>query len=653
MSAARRAAIAMVAIAVAQLWLVSAVPLQVLAHAVQDDALFARLAMALLSGEWLGSYDSLTLVKGPFYPMWLAAVAWLGLPLLVAQDLLYLAAGALLLAFVWPRLRRWWVIAGLYAAYAFNPMLTTAGNLRIIREGIYTPLAVLLMALVLWWWHWRARGVAWRALPAGVLGIVFAAFWLTREEGPWLFPALATAALACALCGDTPVRIAVRLVREGGLVALAVLVAWSATHAVALVNKAHYGSAMVVEPRDADFLGAYGALSRIEHAAWRRHVAVPREAIRRAAEHSPAVAELLPWLDGAMADGWARESCNAIGEDPCQGDIHAGWFMWALLGAVERAGHYGTAEESRRFYRRLAEEVDGACADGRLTCLPPRATMAPPFRPDTLPLLAAGFRDGLLKMVRFEFVELERLQSTGRSIDYELISDLVGGPVFERGRNIWLRGIIQTSGPTIARIAVERADTAITYTAELVEHQRYRDGRVEVKFDLNTDCAFPDCALVVSDRHGPLARLAFDQIGERVESGPVTFLFADIIDSRDRLAPRDRRSDAAYLVLGQVAQVWRTISPVLAIIAFVAFLVAIAGCIHRRRLDRLSLAALIVLVAVGSRLFLLAYIDVVALPALNGLYLSPAVPLWILFLGLAPAAAVCAWRERRDDGGKT
>ncbi len=650
MTEARRAILAMAAIATAQLWLVSAVPLQILAHAEHDDALFARLAIALLGGDWLGSYDSLTLSKGPFHPMWLAAVAWLGIPLRVAQDLLYLLAGALLLAFVWPRIQRWWAVAALFAAYAFNPMLTTAGNLRIVREGIYTPLTVLLLALLLWCWHWRRRGLVWRALPAVVLGSVFAAFWLTREEGPWLFPALATAALACALCGATAGRITVRLMREAGLAALAVAVAWSASHAVALVNKAHYGSAMVVETRDAAFLAAYGALSRIEHAAWRQYVAVPREALRRAGEHSAAVAELLPWLDGAMADRWARESCAAFAEEPCQGDIHAGWFMWALLGAVEIAGHYGTAAQSRAFYRRLAGEVDGACADGRLACLRPRATMAPPFRPDYVAQAAARFGDGLLKLARFEFADagpgLGQLQSTGRIIDYQLVADLVGGPVFERRRHIWLRGIIRTSGPAIAHIAVERADTAVTYTAELVDHRRYGDGKVEVKFDLNTDCAFPDCVLVVSDQHGPLARITFDKIGERVESGRVTLLLADIIDSRDHLSPGDRRGDAAFLVLGQLNQAWRTIGPILAVVAGAALLFALAACIRRRYLDRLTLAALVLLVAATSRVALLAYIDVVAIPALKGLYISPAVPLWILFLGLAPLAAVHA-RARR------
>ncbi len=277
---------AMLTIAAMQMWLVSTVPIQVLAHAAYDDGLFVRLAISLLRGEWLGEYDSLTLVKGPVYPMWLAAIAWLGLPLLLAQDALYLLAGGLLLRLL--RLR--WAGVVIFAAYALNPMLTSTEQLRIIREDLYTPLVVLLMALVVWWWRWRERPLQSRLLPAVALGAVVSLLWMTREEGSWLLPPLALGAL---LCLGTPLL--KRLLRDGALVGLAALIAWGGTQAVALINKAHYGVTEVVAFREPAFIAAYGALSRIEHDAWRRLIPVPREVVRRGAKHSPALADLAPW----------------------------------------------------------------------------------------------------------------------------------------------------------------------------------------------------------------------------------------------------------------------------------------------------------------------------------------------------------------------
>ena len=151
----------------------------------------------------------------------------------------------------------------------------------------------------------------------------------------------------------------------------------------------------------------------------------------------------------------------------------------------------------------------------------------------------------------------------------------------------------------------------------------------------------------MSARHSLLASLRFDALGERVESGPVTLILADILDSRDRLAPRDPRTDAAFAILGRLTEGWRAVGPALAALALAGFLAALALGARARRLGTVSFVAGVLLAAVASRLALLAYLDVVAMPGLNILYMSPVVPLWILFLGLAPAAAVDAWLTAR------
>ncbi len=642
----RRLSWAMVVITLAQVWLVTAIPLQVLAHAAHDDALFSRLAIALLNGNWLGAYDSLTLAKGPFYPMWLAALAWLGLPLLLAQDLLYLFAGAVLLRLLAPRPRHWLLISALYAAYAFNPIVTASPVLRIVREGLYAPLVVLLLAMVVWWWRWRGRALWHRALPAVILGAVFAALWLTREEGLWLLPTLVTAAVVCALC-SSGTGLGTRFARESGLIALALVVAWSANTAVARTNKAHYGVATVVEFREPAFVAAYGALSRLEPAAWERLIPVPREAIRRAAEHSPATAELLPYLDGAMADGWALEGCLVYDEAPCRGEIRGGWFMWALRAAVSLAGHSESAVDARRFYRRVATEIDAACNDGRLACVAKPLGMAPPFRRDYLVLAARRLVDAFHMLTGFTEAGPMRIQSSGRALELSILSDLVGGPIFPRARTVWLSGALLTSGSRIDSLTVVAADDAAVWqVVELTQRKRYDDGTAMVKFDVKTDCVVPDCRLQIIARGGVLASLRFDRLGERVALGSVTVVLTDIIDSRDRQMPRDRRTDAAFIALHGLAAAWRAAGPVLAAIAFAGFGAALVLAARARRLGTLTFLAGVMLAAVISCLALLAYLDVTALPAINTLYMSPVIPLWILFLGLAPLAAIEAWQAR-------
>src|SRR5215831_14003149 len=58
----------------------AAVPPQALWAAAADDELFVRTAHYLVEGAWLGPFDRLTLVKGPFYPAFLAIAHAIGLP---------------------------------------------------------------------------------------------------------------------------------------------------------------------------------------------------------------------------------------------------------------------------------------------------------------------------------------------------------------------------------------------------------------------------------------------------------------------------------------------------------------------------------------------------------------------------------------------
>ena len=57
-----------------------------------DDELMFRAAGYISAGEWLGPYDWLTLSKNMFFAVWLAGVHALGLPYLLAGQLLWCLA---------------------------------------------------------------------------------------------------------------------------------------------------------------------------------------------------------------------------------------------------------------------------------------------------------------------------------------------------------------------------------------------------------------------------------------------------------------------------------------------------------------------------------------------------------------------------------
>jgi hypothetical protein len=119
-------------------WLMSNVPLVAMFHSADYDAgLFVRQAENLLSGLWLGPYDNLTLLKGPFYPVWIAFGWLIGLPILVTQGLAYALSCLLLVRGLRPWLRSEPAAYAVFLVILFNPATYSLGQLGVMREGIY------------------------------------------------------------------------------------------------------------------------------------------------------------------------------------------------------------------------------------------------------------------------------------------------------------------------------------------------------------------------------------------------------------------------------------------------------------------------------------------------------------------------------------
>lgn len=381
-------------------WCALRMPLAALPPAGHDDALFVRLAAELLGGQWLGPYTQMTLAKGPFYPLFLALAALLGIPVLAAQAMVHAAAAWLLARALRPWLGGEWAALALFVLVLANPMAFETQQMRVMREGLYTPLTVLVLGLAIW--ALRVRHGAWRpALGwAAGLGAALAGFWLTREEGVWILPAL-LAALLLALLHDARdgARDGARRARWRRTLAcagLAALVAWGGVGLFQAMNWLRYGVADIVEFKQREFVSAYAALTRISPAQpVARHVVATPETLAHAFAASPAAARLAEGFASPMHANFIGHGCEVYGVTPCDGATRAAWFMWALREAAGMAGLHRDAREARAFYGQLAAEVNAACDAGRIPCGPPRTGMAPPFDARLLPAKLTGTAEGI------------------------------------------------------------------------------------------------------------------------------------------------------------------------------------------------------------------------------------------------------------------
>ena len=301
----------------------------------------------------------------------------------------------------------------MFAAFAFEPMLYHGDLLRVIREGVYVPLAVGVLALCAASLRARDAALSIRLIWAAALGGAVGLLWLTREEGPWILPTLACAgaALAAARCGRRDARRS--LVRDAAVAATVAVAAISPVQLTSALNERWYGTWTAVEFRQPAFARAYGALVRVEPEHRVPDVPVTRASLGRAADVSPAVAEIARVLLSGAKDGYARYGCAYHGLDPCDGEFRGGWFMFALRDAAALAGHHETGAGAERFYARLASEIDVAGAARRLACGSPRSGFAPPLAPGDAVAIGALAMRGADRLARFSGFALEPAASTG------------------------------------------------------------------------------------------------------------------------------------------------------------------------------------------------------------------------------------------------
>ena len=352
------AALALVAV---KIWLTTGQTIYAIGPAFHDDRLFVDLATRLIHGEWLGPYNQFTLAKGPFFPVFIAVVFWLRLPLIFAQQLIYASACGLV-----TRSLRPWLAPGaprfaLFAALLWNPMSFEASNLgRVMRQNLYTPLALCCVAGLIMLFA-RRRETAYRQTgPATGAGLAFGAFWLTREESVWFVPAVALLffGLGFSLRHELIAR-ARSLLTGVGCFALAALLPIAI---VCTLNLQHYGWFGTVEFRAPEFNAAYGALTRPIAGPDLEQVPVTRQMREVAYRISPAFAKLRPQLEGPVGDHWA----DGIHFSVLDRQIRGGWFVWALRDAVAKAGLAPDAGAAMRYYQTVADEINVACDAGRV-----------------------------------------------------------------------------------------------------------------------------------------------------------------------------------------------------------------------------------------------------------------------------------------------
>ena len=355
---------------IVRLWLVTVFEL-LTSWTPHDDYLFISMAKSLLAGDWLGSYSEMTLIKGVGFPLFIALAHLLGIPLLVAGQLMYsLAAWVAFLSLRW-FCRNRWLSAFLFAALLFNPFMYNypmAGH--VLREPFAISLITLCFSCLIGLscraarWLAGGRGLPQTMLWSAAFGLTATWLWYTREEGIWLLPPLTLGLLLFFLARgeEEDCRFLIRrLLRRLALLVPPLLIFCLATFLIAWKNHHYYGVWIINELKSKEFVSAYGGLMNIDSGTFPAYVPVRVRTLQAAFAVSPTLRELEPRFL-AIRSHWPPS-----------------FFIWTLRAMAHESGKITSLPQALAFYRQVGDELAAACQDGRLSCLNRRPSLQPPW----------------------------------------------------------------------------------------------------------------------------------------------------------------------------------------------------------------------------------------------------------------------------------
>jgi len=303
---------------------------------------------------WGATYSWTGFVRPCGYPLFIATMHFLGIPLRIGIELAQMTGYAVLIA----GLRKAAVPRGLCLAIFALMVLHPASflyNNHSMSDSFYA--AILPLALggsLLTLFTKKFVHAIWT-------GLAFAVLWNVREES-FLIPPILLVFFLLALWQrreaiTRKAHFIVSAKRTGALVGTLCVVVL----AIYSANYRAFGSFAKSDMSSPAFEKTFGALLRIKPSYSLRYVAVNVEALRLAYEVSPAFAQLKPEFESQTGRNWMY-ACLQVLHVPEYGP----WFMWALRNVTAASGYYKDPVTTNRFYQQVAREINQACDEGRI-----------------------------------------------------------------------------------------------------------------------------------------------------------------------------------------------------------------------------------------------------------------------------------------------
>lgn len=322
-----------------------------------DDQLMVEMADNIVNGKWLGEYNSKTLNKGVFTPLFISFTYFLHIPFLIGKEIFYGISCIVFILVLKNKIKNELVLILIYMIILFNPIEYSSDISRVYRDGIYMTLIIYLLAFSLGIFLSRKENIKSQIKYFIGIGFSISATYLCREENIWLFPFI------IFILGATiiPILIDKNLKNKKKRIMLYLIpinIFFITINIICILNYKYYGVYTLNQYWGTPFKSAYGALTRVKPNEEKERVPVTNDTLQELYKYSPKLAEVQDFFEGIEGEKW-----RLCGER-IEGEINGGYFHWALMEAVASKGYYKNAKMADNYYKELGKEINDLCDKG-------------------------------------------------------------------------------------------------------------------------------------------------------------------------------------------------------------------------------------------------------------------------------------------------
>lgn len=402
-----------IVLSVFRILLFTAVPYLIYGDAIIDDALLVDEGRSIYNGDWLGTYNYMTLIKGSSFPLFLALIRLLCIPYSVALGVATVIAG---LSFVWAfkdRIDKRW-IWGMYLFIIYAPYtMSYYTTQRVYRNALTPILTIIFFCLV--------TGICLRLIKTDkikirhilILGFVFAFFTNLREDSTWILPFLLVVELL-----ELGYLIIKKNWRYIILLAVPFLVLFGWNTGVSALNYHYYGLYTTNDRAGENFGEMMGLLYSMEHEENNTDIWISKASMQKAIDASPSLQSIEEHI-------WNNYNGFRGADEQVIGDS----MTWVMRFALNDAGYYSDAVTANEFCGQVVKELEAAYADGTLTkqdgiYLSAQACALP--SDEILPMIKQSLKMSY-EVARYDILQLnENVPGTGSTEQIRSIESFTG-----------------------------------------------------------------------------------------------------------------------------------------------------------------------------------------------------------------------------------